>query len=203
MKSKIDFTLAMDEELRSVYSNYIPGQIIQLAERWDCSHRTLRKRANQLQLPRLRSKTGEYRRWTISEVRLLSENEHLTCRQLEKVFYKQGCQRSAGSIDCFRRKHLDWLDKHSRDEFNIGYTTFQVRDLLKIDHTTILRWIKKGWLEAKIVEGPNHRIRREHLLKFLIENPAFWDIRKVDMYWFLDLIQEHMRFHETSKRNVS
>lgn len=186
------FTQEMDERLKQVYLHYRPGQIMALVKEWNSSHKLIRQRANQLNLPVVKGHSGLYQRWTAPEVRLLMEYEHYTGRQLSAVLKKHGFDRTKGSIDCFRRKHHHWLDRHHRDEFVIGYTTFQLEELLGIEHTTIRRWILRGWLEGKKVDGPNYRVRREHLLKFLIENPGHWKINQVDTYWFTDLLHEFM-----------
>jgi excisionase family DNA binding protein len=196
MNNRITFTPEMDEQLRQAYLNYRPGMIMKLASEWNCSHKLIRRRANQLNLPIVKSHNGIYRRWSSKEIRLLLEYEQYTCRQLSVLLNKHGFDRTEGSIDCFRRKHHRWLDKQHRDEFSIGYTTFQLEELLGVDNSTIRRWIIRGWMKGQ-QHGPNYRVRREHLLLFLIENPGYWKFNHVDTYWFTDLILEFMAFKPT------
>lgn len=192
MKTKFIFTPEMDKRLIDAYRNYRPGAIIALSKELNCSHKVLRRRANHLNLPLVRSHAGIYQRWTPEETRLLLEYEHYTCRQLSSLLKKHGFDRTEGSVDAFRRKHHQWMDKQHRDEFSIGYTTFQLEDLLGVDHATIRRWITRGWLYGQRNDGVGYRVRREHLLQFLLENPGSWKFNRVDTYWFIDLIHEFM-----------
>ena len=200
------FTEEIDEAIRDAYLNYKPGKVLRLSERLCLDHSVIRRRANKLSLPKIRPPRYEYKRWTGSEVRLLLLHESCNDRQLEKIFKKHGYIRSAGAIDCFRRFHHKWLASHHQDEFSHGYSTFQLSDLLGIHPSTILRWIENGFLKAHRPSCVNWRVRREHLLEFLLEHPARWDCKKADTYWLMDLIQEHMKFKVKSvktKRNRS
>lgn len=200
-KVAIQFTDEMDAALREAYLNYEPGKIHKLSQELRCSHKVIRRRADKLKLPKIRQNRYNigYRRWTGPEVRLLLENESLSSRQLEAVFHKNGYVRSDGGIDCFRRLHHAWLAAHHQDEFEVGYSTFQLQDLLGIDSSTIVRWIHKKLLKAHQpkADALNFRIRREDLLRFLIEHPARWDCKKVDTYWLMDLVQERMVFKKS------
>ena len=195
-KVALQFTEAMDNALREAYLNYEPGKVRKLCGEIGCDHGVIRRRATKLGLPKIRQSRYSvgYKRWTGPEVRLLLEHEHLGARQLEKVFHKNGFIRSDGAIDCFRRHHHSWLASHHQDEFSEGYSTFQLQDLLGIDSSTITRWIKNGLIKANQPNSPNFRIKREHLLKFLIEHPSRWNCKNVDTYWLMDLVQEHMSF---------
>lgn len=201
----IKFTESMDEAVRHAYLNYVPGSICKLAEELGVDHGVIRRRANVLGLPKIRQNRYSvgYRRWTGPEVRLLLEHESLNVRQLEKLFQNKGYIRSAGAIDCFRRLHCHWLAKNHQDEFVHGYSTFQLNDLLGVDHSTVSRWIKKGLLKAHRPNGENWRVRREDVLKFLIEHPSRWDCKNADTYWLMDLIQEHMNFKPKPVRSKS
>lgn len=192
----IEFTESMDKAVKSAYLNYVPGSIKKLAEAFGVDHGVIRRRANQLGLPKIKQDRYNvgYRRWTGPEVRLLLENESLNARQLEKVFHRNGFIRSSGAIDCFRRIHHGWIAQHQQDEFVHGYSTFQIQELLGVDHSTIWRWIKKGLIKAHQPSCENWRIRREDLLIFMLEHPSRFDCKNVDTYWLMDLIQDHMRF---------
>lgn len=197
------FTEDMDAALREAYLCYTPGIVRRLCAQFSCDYGVLRRRATKLGLPKIKQNRYAvgYSRWTGPEIRLLLEYEHLNSRQLEAIFHKHGYLRSDGAIDCFRRLHHSWLASQHQDEFNHGYSTFQLEELLGIDASTITRWIHKGLLEAHQSTGPNWRVRREHLLQFLIEHPARWNCRNVDTYWLMDLIQEHLSFKTKPVRN--
>lgn len=197
----IEFTSTMDDAVRDAYLNYTPGSIRKLAEELNVDHGVIRRRANKLGLPKIRQNRYSvgYRRWTGPEVRLLLENESLNIRQLETIFHRHGFIRSSGAIDCFRRLHHSWLAKHHQDEFAQGYSTFQIHGLLGVDHSTVLRWIKKGLIKAHQPSCENWRIRREDLLRFLLEHPSRFDCKNVDTYWLMDLVQDHMRFKSKPK----
>lgn len=194
----LEFTEAMDEAVRNAYLNYSPGSVRQLTEQLNVDHGVIRRRANKLGLPKIRQNRYNvgYRRWTGPEVRLLLEHESFNSRQLEKLFHRKGFIRSAGAIDCFRRLHHHWLAKHHQDEFVHGYSTFQVQELLGTDPSTVNRWIKKGLLKAYRPSCENWRVRREDLLKFMLEHPSRWDCKNTDTYWFVDLIQEYLSFNK-------
>jgi len=201
----LSFTEEMDHAVLNAYLNYTPGSIRKLAEDFDCDHGVIRRRANKLGLPKLRqNRYGVgYRRWTGPEVRLLLEHESFNTRQLEKLFQQKGFIRSDGAIDSFRRNHHSWLSSHHQDEFAHGYSTFQLQELLGVDPSTINRWIKKGLIKAHQPNGENWRIRREELLRFMLEHPSRWDCKNADTYWLMDLIQEQMNFKPKFVRNKS
>ncbi len=189
----IPFNEEMDHALTEAYLHYKKGSIKELAKRFKCDHGVIRRRANQLNLPKLKVNkynTG-YRRWTAEEIRLLLEHEHYSSNQLESLFNKKGFQRSAGAIDCFRRSQQQWLLCHHRDEFTIGYSSFQISALLGINSSTVVRWMNKGLLKSDQPDGLNHKVKRRNLLEFMLNNPSYWDCKNIDVYWFVDLIREY------------
>lgn len=188
------FTEEIDEAIRDAYLNYSIGKVLRLSKRLGLDHSVIRRRATKLNLPRIRPSRYNYKQWSGTEIRLLLKHEACNDKQLEKIFERHGFTRTAGAIDCFRRFHHKWLASHHQDEFAHGYSTFQLSDLLGIHSSTILRWIEKDLLKAHRPICENWRVRREHLLEFLLEHPSRWDCKKADTYWLMDLIQEHMKF---------
>lgn len=199
----LEFTEDMDNAVRNAYLNYTPGSVRKLVKALNCDHGVIRRRANKLGLPKIRQNRYSvgYRRWTGPEVRLLLEYEALNTRQLEKLFHSKGFIRSASAIDAFRRTHHQWLASHHQDEFVHGYSTFQIQELLGVDASTVNRWIKKDLLKAHQPSCENWRVRREELLRFMLEHPSRFDCKNVDTYWLMDLIQDKMNFKPKQLRS--
>lgn len=75
-----------------------------------------------------------------------------------------------------------------------GYTSSSLALLMGIDDKTVLRWISKGWLKAyrRMTDNGDHghlyAIHLPQVRRFVMDNPAAVDIRKVDKLWFIDML---------------
>lgn len=79
------------------------------------------------------------------------------------------------------------------------FTAQSASDLLGVQQSTVIRWVKKGWLHAirenhrKYSDDPRHwKITRADLRKFMIENVAEWarSWARIDPFWLVDILLE-------------
>lgn len=90
------------------------------------------------------------------------------------------------------------------------WTAQEICYLLRIDHWTVLRWIEKGLLKAKIAPTMGQKIYQistSELLRFLKENPERWDARRnPDLHLDIkrkDLLgTEHWKMWGTTKKKL-
>ena len=76
------------------------------------------------------------------------------------------------------------------------YTAQGLAKLFAVDSHVVGAWIKKGWLKAKrrgtdrvaAQGGDEWWIHRRNVRAFVIDNVAAIDIRKVEKFWFVELL---------------
>jgi hypothetical protein len=128
--------------------------------------------------------------WSPAEEELLEKNAHKSPETIRRLFVKHGYRRTSAAI-VIRRKRLR-LDTIDYDH----YTGRQLAGEFGVDPTTVSSWIKRGWLRATRrgtarteAQGDDHWwIKRKDVRKFVAENAAVIDLRKVDKLWFIDLL---------------
>lgn len=177
----------IDDRIRRAYANPTNNSVKDCARavarpRWWVS-----KRATALGLiaPRFREP-----RWTAAEDELLAQHAHKHPKSIQGILRRHGFQRSETAITV-RRKRLS-LSSIDPDT----YTSRGLAMMLGIDSHAVTNWINKGWLKAKprgtdrtaVQGGDMWSIKRRDVRKFIIENTAAVDIRKVDKHWFVDLL---------------
>lgn len=180
-------------------SEYIDGEIIRvyqakprkdeirkLASRLCRPRWWVSKRAMHLGLVLPRFKEPE---WSEEEIELLGENIHKSLKIIRKIFQKHGFVRSETAIKVkSKRPHLN-------RSMNGSYTANQVADLMGVDRKTVSRYIEAGLAyrrreTARTVQqgGDMYEIRDRDIRNFVVANPGVIDIRKVDKFWFIDLL---------------
>ncbi len=156
--------------------------------------------ADQLQLPRWKvsryairqgwiAKQKKAPNWTDPEKKILERNAHLTPERIQLRLKMAGYRRSTTGI-VLKRKRMRLL-------MNLrGYTARSLAECLGVDVHFVTRAIRHGKLKAKkrgtrrtAVQGGDMwwimpGAIREYILDCLYEI----DIRKVDKYWFVDLM---------------
>jgi hypothetical protein len=183
------WTAEHDHLIREVYTPpYRRGAVAELARKigvqpWNIAHRRSQLGIRHIMDTYYQGKPIGRRKWTTEELRLLEKHR--------KIFLDHGFDRSAESIQ-EKRYRMGWRAIQERDEDETGYTAKGIGDLLSVDHTTVLRWIRKGHLKStpeynygRII---NHRVTRDELRRFLKTHVTLWEPGKTDKFWLIDLL---------------
>ena len=133
--------------------------------------------------------------WTEPELEFVAANAHKDAAALSSMLRRRGFRRTPAAI----------LVKLKRSGVPTGrnadlehYTGRQLARLFGVDQKTVSAWIAKGWLKAghrgtaRTPEqgGDEYWIHRREVRKFIIENIAVIDIRKVEKCWFVDVLAQ-------------
>lgn len=130
--------------------------------------------------------------WTQVELDLIADNATKNNQTIARLLKRRGFNRTPTAIVVkLKRLHADRTDLDH-------YTGRGLADLMGVDSKTVTGWIHKGWLVAKRrgtdrVEtqgGDQHWIHRRAVRRFITENTGAVDIRKVDKFWFIDLLTD-------------
>lgn len=181
---------AIDAVIRRVYqSTPSKGDINRLAVTVGRPSWWVTKRASRLGLiaPRFRALP-----WTEAENDLIQELAHRDPHNIRLALKRAGYERSATAISV----QLKRLGACTEDPNH--YTAGGLAKLFGVDPKGVTAWIVKGWLQAKRrgtdrVEaqgGDQWWIHRKDVRQFVIENVAAVDLRKVDRFWFVDLLTD-------------
>lgn len=127
--------------------------------------------------------------WTGEEVHILQLNGHLSPVTIQKKLTKYGFTRSVTGI-VLKRKRMRLaqnLDGHSSRALAecLGVDSHFVTRAIK---TGRLRAMKRGTSRTKQQGGDIWYIKDKNIRKYIIENVHEIDIRKVDKYWFVDIL---------------
>lgn len=178
---KYIWTPERDRILRDRYDSTVRGRAAEIGKVFGWPAWVVKKRAQQLGLSRPTWNTDR-REWTEEEERFLlnhagSRHVHWMAKQLK---------RSMTSVVLkLKRMHLSrrWREGYTKSDLELCFGT---------DHHVIDRWVREGRLSVR-----KRGTAREHdawyvtdadILKFIIENPTTFDLRKVDQLFFMDLI---------------
>jgi hypothetical protein len=189
-KAIYTFTPHMDALIFKVYREEQPARkdrhVRKLAEAFRMPRWKITRRAREIGAyePKLKEPV-----WSGEELRLLKKFAHRHPEVIQRHFKKRGFKRSVTGIILKR--------KRERMIANLGaYSACQVALGLGVDSHAITRWIEQGLLDATkrgtartaSQGGDIWFIREKDLRKFIIENVGIIDIRKVEKFWFVDLI---------------
>lgn len=181
----------IDSFIRREYpANCEKGAVEALARRLGRPRWWVSKRAVKLGLvpPRRKEPT-----WSAREVELLSEHAHKSAAALRAILKRNGFSRTVTAVMVrLKREGFDRTDPHR-------LTARQLGEVMGVDGKTVTRWIDKGWLRAKhrgtdrvaAQGGDQWWIHRRDVARFVVDNVAMVDIRKVEKFWFVDLLAEY------------
>lgn len=127
--------------------------------------------------------------WSNRELHILENAAHLSPAVIQRRLKAAGYHRSETGI-VLKRKRMRYLKNLK------GMTSRQCAECLGVDDHFITRAIKHGKLAAKHrgtartpqQGGDQWFIKEKSLREYIIENLNEIDIRKVDKYWFVDLL---------------
>jgi hypothetical protein len=127
--------------------------------------------------------------WCEEEIAILERNAHLSAEVLQRRLKANGYTRTAQGIVLKRKRMrlLSSLDGQSARAFS---------ECLGVDEHAIIRAIREGRLKAQkrgtarvpAQGGDIYYITDKHARDYIIDNLYEIDIRKVDKWWFVDIL---------------
>jgi hypothetical protein len=181
-------TPEMDAVIRRVYrtEGTGSGEVRELARRLGLPRWKVSRRALELGVRESKIKESP---WSETELRILERNAHLSPQRISIRLARVGYRRTATAVT-LKLKRL-----RLRSNLN-GMSARQTAECFGVDAKTVTRWISLGLLRAdrrgteRVAEqgGDMWFIREKYLRRFVLENLNQVDLRKVDKYWFVDLI---------------
>jgi len=181
-------TEQIDAVIRRVYTSDVSKGMVDRAAaacgrpRWWVS-----KRAATLGLSAPRFKQAP---WSEAEETVLHAMSSKSLQAIRLALKRRGFRRTDGAISQ-RMKRLR-IDRTDDDIF----TCSSLGEGLGVDSSTVSKWIARGLLAASprgtartaAQHGDQWSIRREDARRFILDNVAAIDIRKVEKHWFIDFI---------------
>lgn len=185
---KYSFTPAMDDAIRVAYRLFLDygnrKAIGACAARLQLPKWMVNRRAAILGLARVKELV-----WSNEEVALLERWGHLTDAVIQRKLKEAGFDRSVNGI------HLKL--KRLRIKQNLdGYSAHSLATAFGVDGHKITYWIHRKMLRATRREtdrterqgGDTYWITHEAVYNFVLSHPDEIDLRKVEKWWFLDLV---------------
>jgi len=183
--SKYTFTPEIDKEIHYTYSINIDSKprVINLARKYRVPRWAIYQRA--LKIGAVTS-SHQKKPWVEQEIRILKKYARYDPQTIMKRLAKAGFQRSMASI-VLKRKRMRLLSNLE------GMSACLCAEFLGVDLHWVLNHINTGSLKAEVIRRDrenkaNYFIREEDLRKFIIINPDLIDLRKVEKYYFIELV---------------
>jgi len=182
-------TPEMSLEIREVYrTKGCNGEVRALAKklklpRWKITHHAIK----QGWIAKKRKDPD----WTEKELKILEHNAHKTPENIHLWLKKAGFDRSITGI-VLKRKRMRFLKNLK------GQTATSLAECFGVDIKCVTRWIGLGYLQAKRrgtdrterQGGDMWFIKDRAVRSFIVNYLDEIDIRKVDKYWFVDMLVE-------------
>lgn len=121
--------------------------------------------------------------WTRTEMQVLDVHVHKSLRAIQKELAKLGFHRTENSIS-HKRIRLEFLP---RNDLSV-YCSAQLGGLMGVAERIVVKWIKAGMLKAKKNDKGQWYIKNADIKEFILEFTGEFDIRRVDKFWFVDLL---------------
>lgn len=175
----------MDKEILYTYSINTDSKprVINLAKklrmpRWAVYQRALKIGAVQ--------SSHQKRPWEEQETGILEKYARYEPLTIKKKLEKAGFRRSLASI-VLKRKRMRLLSNLE------GVSASLCAEFLGVDLHWVLKHINTGSLKAEVIrrdreDKSNYYIREKDLRKFIVTNPDLIDLRKVEKYYFIELV---------------
>lgn len=180
----------IDEAIRRAYQGKpYRGMLKDLAARVMRPEAWVRDRAVRLGVVLPRFKEAP---WTAREIELVRERATQDLSTIRLALKREGFARTKTAIVVkLKRLHLSRLD-----EDDDRLSARDLAALMGVDAKTVTLWIGRGLLKASEKPGQARedgrplewRITPAAVRRFIIDNVAVVDLRKVDKFWFVDLV---------------
>jgi hypothetical protein len=182
---KYQFIPEMDREIFHTYSINTDNKprVLNLARKFSMPRWAIYQRA--LKIGAVTS-SHQKKPWSKQEISILKQYARYEPQTIMKKLQKAGYQRSIASI-VLKRKRMRLLSNQK------GISACLCADFLGVDLHWVLNYIRQGLLKAEVIrrdrEGKaNYFIREKELRRFVITNPDHIDLRKVEKYYFIELV---------------
>ena len=185
---KYSFTPSMDDEIRHAYHLYLDHNnrkaIGGCARKLGVPRWLVTRRGGTLGLARVKEPA-----WSGEEVALLERWGHLTDAVIQRKLKAVGFKRSVNGI------HLKL--KRLRIKQNLdGYSAWSLATAFGVDSHRVTNWIRRKMLRAtqrgtdrtEQQGGDTFWITQKAVRDFVLVYPDEVDLRKVEKWWFLDLL---------------
>jgi DnaJ-domain-containing protein 1 len=183
--AKYLFAPEMDKEIQHIYSINTDNKprVINLAKKFNMPRWAVYQRA--LKIGAVTS-SHQKRPWAEEEIKILENYARYEPQTIRKKLAKAGYERSTASI-VLKRKRMRFLSNLK------GMSAYLCAEFLGVDLHWVLNHINTGSLKAEVIrrdrEGKaNYFIREKDLRRFIITNPDRIDLRKVEKYYFIELV---------------
>lgn len=131
--------------------------------------------------------------WTEPELEIIATFAHRSGKAIRAQLNKRGFIRSETAIIVQLKRRGHGTGKNA--DFD-HYTAQGLSKLFGVDRSTVKGWIVKGWLKAQRrgtarteqQGGDEYWIHRRDVRAFVIENVSVVDLRKVEKFWFVELL---------------
>ncbi|MDZ7809219.1 MAG: hypothetical protein U5L11_02570 [Arhodomonas sp.] len=182
-------TPELDAAITRVYQHPGGATLKDLAAEHGVPHWWLKRRAVRLGLSRPATKPAP---WSEAELAIVRDHHHHTLKHLRSILAAAGYQRTETAIHIVRKRKLG-LSPRAADR----YSATAAANLLGVNRSTVLHWIKSGWIEAEPAGtarteqqgGDMWDIHHQDLRRFIIANPHRVRLAKVeDQEWFIKLL---------------
>lgn len=179
----------IDDAIRRVYQAAPSNDAVNaLARRVMRPRWWVSKRARELGLvaPRFRQPA-----WTPAEDDILGQLAHRHPASIRRALVRAGHPPRTETAIVVRRKRLG-CSTEDPDHHTAGGLAV----LMGVDPSTVAGWIERGLLQARrrgtartaAQGGDQWWIHRRAVRQFVVDNAAVVDLRKVDKFWFIDLL---------------
>jgi len=183
--SKYAFTPEMDREIQYTYAVNTDSKprVINLAKKFNMPRWVVYQRAL-----KIGAVTSSHQKtpWAKEEIKILEKYARYEPQTIKKKLKKAGYERSIASI-VLKRKRMRFLSNLK------GMSACLCADFLGVDLHWVLNHINRGSLKGEVIRRDrggksNYFIREKDLRKFIIINPELIDLRKVEKYYFIELV---------------
>ncbi|MBD2451373.1 hypothetical protein H6G76_30465 [Nostoc sp. FACHB-152] len=110
----------------------------------------------------------KWRKWEREEIDILEEmSEAFTLKQIARRLKKHGYRRTTEGIN----KKLHRLGYSTRTTLD-NYSCNQIAKTLCVDSSTVVAWVKRGWLRGIQRSTTQYQIKSQDLKRFLKKPPS-------------------------------
>lgn len=193
MNRKYIITPEIHERIKLIYKRDTGnGQVQALARRIGMPASKLYRYASEQGWPPKQKKNPI---WSKAELEILESNAHLSMNVIRRKLKSKGYHRTVVGIACKRKEMRLAKNLKGQSASKIGFC-------LGVDKRFVIRAIKAGQLKARRrgtertpqQGGDEWFIREKHVREYIIENIHEIDIRKVDKYWFVDILVNNQAY---------